>query len=335
MIRLSDVQYWMVLAMAPVMSIGAVVPLVPLSAHAQSDYPNKPVRIVVPYFPGTPSDLTARMLGQKFSEAWGKAVVIENVAGASGNIGTERVAKANPDGYSLVLPGNAPLAINPSLYPNLPFHPLKDFAPISQVVLSASLLAVQNAVAAKNVQELVALAKAQPGKLTYGTGGAGTPQHMAGELFNTMAGIRILHVPYKGPPPSLLDLVGGRLTAVFSILSSALPLTRTEKIRALAVTSLTRSNAAPDLPTMHESGVTGFEATSWFALLAPAGTPQPIVRKIHAETVKALAQPDVRAKLTDMGMDIVGSTPEQLSAVMRVELPKWAKVVKESGAKVE
>mgnify|MGYP003345122753 FL=1 len=151
-----------------------------------------------------------------------------------------------------------------------------------------------------------------------------------------MTGVQTCALPiYKGPPPSLLDLVGGRLTAVFSILSSALPLTRTEKIRALAVTSLTRSNAAPDLPTMHESGVTGFEATSWFALLAPAGTPQPIVRKIHAETVKALAQPDVRAKLTDMGMDIVGSTPEQLSAVMRVELPKWAKVVKESGAKVE
>lgn len=308
---------------------------VALSAHAQSDYPTKPVRIVAPYFPGTPSDLCARMLGQKFSEAWGKPVVIENVAGASGNIGSDRVAKANPDGYSLVLPGNAPMAINPSLYPNLPFHPLKDFAPISQVVLSASVLAVHNGVSAKNVQELVALAKAQPGMLTYGTGGSGTPQHMAGELFNTMAGIRIMHIPYKGPPPSLLDLIGGRLTAVFAILSSALPLTRTEKIRALAVTSLQRSSAAPDVPTMHDSGVTGFEATSWFALLAPAGTPQTIVRKIHSETVKALAQPDVRAKLTDMGMEVVGSTPEQLAAIMRAELPKWAKVVKESGAKLD
>ena len=308
---------------------------VALSAHAQSDYPTRPVRIVAPYFPGTPSDLCARMLGQKFSEAWGKPVVIENVAGASGNIGSDRVAKANPDGYSLVLPGNAPMAINPSLYPNLPFHPLKDFAPISQVVLSASVLAVHNGVSAKNVQELVALAKAQPGMLTYGTGGSGTPQHMAGELFNTMAGIRIMHIPYKGPPPSLLDLIGGRLTAVFAILSSALPLTRTEKIRALAVTSLQRSSAAPDVPTMHDSGVTGFEATSWFALLAPAGTPQTIVRKIHSETVKALAQPDVRAKLTDMGMEVVGSTPEQLAAIMRAELPKWAKVVKESGAKLD
>lgn len=306
-----------------------------LSAHAQTSYPTKSIRIVVPYFPGTPSDLSARMLGQKFSEAWGKPVVIENVAGASGNIGTERVAKANADGYSLVLPGNAPLAINPSLYPNLPFDPLKDFAPISQVALSASLLAVQYGATAKNVQELVALAKTQPGKLTYGTGGSGTPQHMAGELFNTMAGIRIVHVPYKGPPPSLLDLVGGRLTAVFAILSSALPLTRTEKIRALAVTSLQRSSAAPDLPTMAESGLPGFEATSWFALLAPAGTSQTVVRKIHGETVKALAQPDVRARLSDMGMDVVGSTPEQLAAIMRAEIPKWAKVVKESGAKLE
>lgn len=308
---------------------------VALTAHAQTDYPTKPIRIVVPYFPGTPSDLSARMLGQKFAEAWGKSVVIENVAGASGNIGSERVARANPDGYSLVLPGNAPMAINPSLYPNLPFHPLKDFAPISQVALSASMLAVQSGLNVKNVQEMVALAKAQPGKLTYGTGGAGTPQHMAGELFNTMAGIRIVHVPYKGPPPSLLDLVGGRLTAVFAILSSALPLTRSEKIRALAVTSLQRSGAAPDVPTLSESGLPGFEATSWFALLAPVGTPQPIIRKIHGETVKALAQPDVRTRLTDMGMDVVGSTPEQLTAIMRSELPKWAKVVKESGAKLD
>ena len=327
MIRLSDVVRD-VICMAGLATVA-------LSANAQTSYPIKPVRIVVPYLPGSPSDLCARMLGQKFTEAWGKPVVIENVAGASGNIGTERVARANPDGHSLVLPGNAPLAINPSLYPNLPFDPIKDFTPISQVALSASMLAVQSGLSVKNVQEMVALAKTQPGKLTYGTGGSGTPQHMAGELFNTMAGIRIVHVPYKGPPPSLLDLVGGRLTAVFAILSSALPLTRSEKIRALAVTSLQRSGAAPDVPTLSESGLPGFEATSWFALLAPAGTPQPIIRKIHGETVKALAQPDVRTRLTDMGMDVVGSTPEQLTAIMRAELPKWAKVVKESGAKLD
>jgi tripartite-type tricarboxylate transporter receptor subunit TctC len=308
---------------------------VALSAHAQTHYPTKPIRIVVPYLGGTPSDLSARMLGQKFSEAWGKPVVIENIAGASGNIGTERVAKANPDGHSLVLPGNAPLAINPSLYPNLAFDPLKDFAPISQVALSASMLAVQNGQTAKNVQELVALAKTQPGKLTYGTGGSGTPQHMAGELLNTMAGIHIVHVPYKGASPSLLDLAGGRLTSVFGISSVVLPLSRTDKVRALAVTSLQRTGAAPEVPTMAESGFPGFEATSWFALLAPAGTPQTIVRKIHGETVKALALPDIRARLTDLGMDVVGSTPEQLAAIMRAEIPKWRKVVKESGAKLD
>jgi tripartite-type tricarboxylate transporter receptor subunit TctC len=306
-----------------------------LCAHAQTNYPTKSIRIVVPYAAGTPSDLCARMLGQKFAEAWGKPVVIENVIGASGNIGTDRIAKANPDGYSLVLPGNAPIAINPNLYPNLPFDPLKDFAPISQVALSASLLAVQNSLTTKNVQELVALAKTQPGKLTYGTGGSGTPQHMAGELLNTMAGIRIVHVPYKGSPTSLLDLAGGRLSAVFGISSVVLPLSRAEKVRALAVTSLQRTSAAPDVPTMAESGFPGFEATSWFALLAPAGTPQTIVRKIHGETIKALAQPDIRARLTDLGMDVVGSTPEQLAAIMRAEIPKWGKVVKESGAKLD
>ena len=327
MIRLSDVVRD-VICMAGLATVA-------LSANAQTSYPIKPVRIVVPYLPGSPSDLCARMLGQKFTEAWGKPVVIENVAGASGNIGTERVARANPDGHSLVLPGNAPLAINPSLYPNLPFDPIKDFTPISQVALSASMLAVQNSLTARNVQELVALAKAWPGKLTYGTGGSGTPQHMAGELLNTVAGIRIVHIPYKGAPPALLDLVGGRLSVVFSTSPSVLPLARSGKMLPLAVTSLQRVGAAPDVPTMAESGFPGFEATSWFALLAPAGTAPTIVRKIHGETVKALAQPDIRAKFTDLGLDVVGSTPDQLAAIMRAEIPKWAKVVKDSGAKLE
>jgi tripartite-type tricarboxylate transporter receptor subunit TctC len=306
-----------------------------MGAHAQNNYPNKPIRIVVPYLAGTPSDIAARMLGQKYTEAWGKQVVIENYAGASGNIGTDRVAKSNPDGYSLVLPGNAPIAINPSLYSNLPFDPLKDFAPISQICLSSSILAVPKSSSAKSVKDLVALAKAQPGKLTFGSAGSGTPQHMAGELLNTMAGIRLVHVPYKGTPASVLDLMGGRLSAVFGINSVVLPLARTDKLRALAVTSLQRAGAAPDIPTMAESGFPGFEATSWFALLAPAGTPQEIVRKLHAETVKALAQADIRTRFKDLGMDIVGGTPEQLTAVMRAEIPKWAKLVKESGAKLD
>jgi len=305
------------------------------SAPAQIPYPEKPIRIVSPYLVGTPSDVAARLLGQKFTDAWGKPVVIENVAGASGNIGAERVAKANPDGYSLVLAGNAPMVINPSLYDKLPFDPVKDFAPISQVCLSASILAVPIASPAKSVQELVALARTQPGKLTFGSAGSGTPQHMAGELFNTMAGIRITHVPYKGTPAGMLDLLGGRLSAIFGITSVVLPQARADKVRALAVTSMQRAASAPELPTLAESGFTGFEATSWFALLAPAGTPAPVVRKLHAETVKALAAPDLRAKFAELGMDIVAGSPEQLAAIIRADIPKWAKVIKDSGAKLD
>jgi tripartite-type tricarboxylate transporter receptor subunit TctC len=301
----------------------------------QTNYPEKPIRIVSPYLVGTPSDVAARLIGQKFTEAWSKPVVIENVAGASGNIGAERVAKANPDGYSLVLAGNAPMVINPSLYDKLPFNPLKDFAPISQVCLSASLLAVPITSPAKTVQELVALAKSQPGKLTFGSAGSGTPQHMAGELMNTMAGIRIVHVPYKGTPAGVLDLMGGRLSSIFGITSVILPQARADKLRALAVTSMQRAGAAPDIPTMAESGFAGFEATSWFALLAPAGTPAPIVRKLHQETLKALAAPDLRTKFSELGMDIVGSSPEQLTAIIRTDIPKWAKVIKDSGAKLD
>ena len=305
------------------------------SAAAQSNYPEKPIRIVSPYLVGTPSDIAARLIGQKFTEAWNKPVVIENVAGASGNIGAERVAKANPDGYSLVMAGNAPMVINPSLYDKLPFDPLKDFAPISQVCLSASMLAVPITSSAKTVQELVALAKAQPGMLTFGSAGSGTPQHMAGELMNAMAGIRIVHVPYKGTPAGMLDLLGGRLSTLFGITSVVLPQARADKVRALAVTSLQRAASAPELPTMAESGFAGFEATSWFALLGPAGTPAPVVRKLHGETIKALAAPDLRTKFGELGMDIVGSSPEQLAAIIRADIPKWAKVIKDSGAKLD
>ena len=305
------------------------------SAAAQTNYPEKPIRIVSPYLVGTPSDIAARLIGQKFTEAWNKPVVIENVAGASGNIGAERVAKANPDGYSLVMAGNAPMVINPSLYDKLPFDPLKDFAPISQVCLSASLLAVPITSPAKTVQELVALAKAQPGMLTFGSAGSGTPQHMAGELMNAMAGIRIVHVPYKGTPAGMLDLLGGRLSTLFGITSVVLPQARADKVRALAVTSLQRAASAPELPTMAESGFAGFEATSWFALLGPAGTPAPVVRKLHGETIKALAAPDLRTKFGELGMDIVGSSPEQLAAIIRKDIPKWAKVIKDSGAKLD
>ncbi|HKA44263.1 MAG TPA: tripartite tricarboxylate transporter substrate binding protein [Burkholderiales bacterium] len=315
--------------------LGLFAALTANGAAAQSGYPEKPIRIVSPYLVGTPSDIAARLLGQKYTDAWGRPVVIENIVGASGNIGAERVAKATPDGYTLVLAGNAPMVINPSLYDKLPFDPVKDFAPVSQVCLSASILAVSNSSPAKSVQELVALARAQPGKLTFGSAGSGTPQHMAGELLNTMAGIRIVHVPYKGSPAGVLDLLGGRLSTMFGITSVILPLARADKLRALAVTSLERSASAPELPTMAESGYPGFEATSWFALLAPAGTPVAVVRKLHLETVKALAQPDLRAKFGELGMEPVGSSPQQLAAIIKADIPKWAKVIRDSGAKLD
>ncbi len=320
----------------PGVPLAVMLTLTAAGAAAQSNaYPEKPIRIVAPYLVGTPSDIAARLIGQKYTEAWGKPVVIENVAGASGNIGAERVAKANPDGYSLVMAGNAPMVINPSLYDKLPFDPIKDFAPISQVCLSASLLAVPITSPVKTVQELITLAKSQPGKLTFGSAGSGTPQHMAGELLNAMAGIRIVHVPYKGTPAGMLDLLGGRLSTLFGITSVVLPQARADKVRALAVTSLQRAASAPELPTMAESGFAGFEATSWFALLAPAGTPAPVVRKLHQETIKALNAPDLRAKFSELGMDIVGSTPGQLAAIIRADIPKWAKVIKDSGAKLD
>ena len=300
-----------------------------------NDYPNKPMRIVSPYLVGTPSDVAARLIGQKFTDAWGKGVVVENVAGASGNIGVERVVKSNPDGYTLVMAGNAPMVINPSLYKDLPFNPLRDLAPISQVCLSGSMLAVNPSLGVKNVQELVAMAKSQPGKLTFGSAGSGTPQHMAGELLNSMAGVRMTHVPYKGTPASVLDLFGGRLTAVFGITSVIWPQARSEKLRALAVTSLQRAVVAPDIPSMAEQGFPGFEATSWFALLAPAGTPNAIITKLHQQTLKALTELDVRAKFGDLGMEIVGGTPAQLTAIIKADTPKWAKVIKDSGAKLD
>lgn len=315
------------MVMATVMAAGGVA--------AQSGYPERPIRIISPYLAGTPSDVAARLIGQKFTDAWGKTVVIENVVGASGNIGTERVARATPDGYTLALVGNAPMVINPSLYDKLPFDPLKDFAAISQVCLSASMLAVSPTLPAKNIKELIALAKSQPGKLTFGSAGSGTPQHMAGELFNTMAGIRIVHVPYKGTPASMLDLMGGRVSMIFGITSVVLPQVRAEKVRAFAVTSLQRATSAPDMPTMAELGFPGFEATSWFALVAPAGTPAPLVHKLHQETLKALAAPDLRARFGELGMDIVGGSPEQLNAIIRNDIPKWAKVIKESGARLD
>jgi len=259
-------------------------------------------------------------------------VLIDNVTGAAGNIAADRVAKAVPDGYTLGLLGQPQLVINPSLY-KVAYDPVKDFAPVSQVTVSANILVVHNAVPAKSVNELVALAKAQPGGLTFASAGSGSLTHMAAELLNSAAGLDIRHIPYKGVPSAIPDLLGGRVTMMFSPIMAVLPLAREGKLRALAVTSLRRSSAAPELPTIAESGYPGFEVTIWHGLLAPARTPAAIVRKLHLETVKALALPDLRAKLADLGLEGIGNSPDEFAASIKSEIPKWAKVIKESGIK--
>ena len=302
------------------------------SPAAQTTYPEKPIRMVVGFPPSSQPDIVARLLGQKFAEAWGKPVLIDNVSGAGGTIAADRVAKAAPDGYTLGLLSQTQLAVNPSLY-KLAYDPVKDFAPVSQVTVSPFMLVVHNAVPANSVKELVALANAQPGALTFASSGSGSTSHMAAELFKSMAGLNVRHIPYKGVVAAIPDLLGGRVTMMFSPIGTVLPVVREGKLRALAVTSLRRSSAAPELPTIAESGYPGFEITLWQGLLAPARTPATIVGKLHLETVKALALPDLRAKLADLGVEGIGNSPDEFAAVIKSEIPKWAKVIKESGIK--
>jgi tripartite-type tricarboxylate transporter receptor subunit TctC len=312
---------------------GLLALLIVGSPAAQTTYPEKPIRMIVGFTPGSPVDIVARLLGQKFAEAWGKPVVIDNVTGAAGNIAADRVAKAAPDGYTLGLLSQGQLAINPGLY-KLAYDPVKDFAPVSEVAGSSPILVVHNAVPAKSVKELVALAKAQPGALTFASAGSGSSPHVAAELFKSVAGLDIRLIPYKGVAPAIPDLLGGRITMLFGG-TAVLPMVREGKLRALAVTSLRRSSAAPELPTIAESGYPGFEFTSWSGLLAPARTPAAIVGKLHLETVKALAQPDLRAKLADLGLEGIGNSPDEFAAVINSGIPKWARVIKDAGIKAD
>jgi tripartite-type tricarboxylate transporter receptor subunit TctC len=307
-----------------------------VAAHAASaqGYPNRPVKILVGFTPGTAPDLAARILAERFAEVWATPVVVENLQGAGSNIATERVAKSPADGYTLLMGGNSALVINPSLYETLPFDPVKDFAPISQVFIAANVLAVPSDVPVKSVADLVALAKASPGKLSYGHAGVGTSQHLGAELFKYMAKLDIASVPYRGTTAFIPDLVSGRITMSFANIVNVLPLAREGKLRPLAITSAKRSALAPDLPTMAESGFPGFEAVPWFGLMAPAGTPQDIIDKLHGDTVKALALPEVRKKFDELGLEPVGNTPAEFAAVIKKEMPEWAKVIKDAGIKL-
>ncbi len=303
-------------------------------ALAQTSYPDQTIRILVGFTPGVAPDITSRLLGEKLTEAWGKPVVVENVTGAGGNLAVERAAKVAPDGHTLVMGGNSALVISPSLIAKLPYDPVKDFAYITQVFTVANILVVRNDVPAKTIQELVALAKAQPNYLIAGHAGIGTSQHLAGELFKVMAGVELQQVPYRGSTAVLPDLLAGQLNIFFGNITNVLPLVREGKLRAFGLTARKRSPLAAELPTIEELGFPGFEATAWFGLMAPAGTPQPIIDKLHKETVRILALPDVKAKLEGLGVQLVGNTPAEFAALIKTETPAWAKVIKQAGIKM-
>jgi tripartite-type tricarboxylate transporter receptor subunit TctC len=303
-------------------------------ASAQK-YPTKPVRFVVPFAPGGSTDTLARALGQKVAEGLGQQVVIDNRAGGNGNIGMEIVANAPPDGHTIVLGYIANVAIGPSLYEKLPFDPVKDYEPITLIATSPNVLVAHPSVKATNMKELIALAKAQPGKLNYASASVASVGHLTGELINQLAGISMTHVAYKGSGQAVTDLLGGHIQLMYSGFSSTLLHIKSGKLRALAQTGAKRSPALPDVPTIAESGFPGFEATAWYGVHAPARTPKPIVARLNSEFVKALKLPDVRDRLSNLGFEIAGSTPEFYGNYIKSEIKKWARVVKASGAKPE
>ena len=304
-------------------------------AFAQG-YPSKPIRMVVPYPPGGPLDIMARAIGQKLAEAWGQPVVVENRAGAGGNIGADLVAKSPPDGYTLLMGAVATHAINPTLYGHVPYDPVKDFLPVALVAQVPNILVVNPSVSAVTVKDLIELARARPGTLNFGSGSTGSTGHLAGELFNIMAGVKMVHSPYKGGAPAMADLLAGQVQLMFDNLANALPNVRAGRLRALAVTTLARSPALPELPTIAESGLPGFDLTTWFGVMAPAGTSPEIVARLNAEIVRDLNAKDMRERLEKMGAGVpANNTPEHFAAFIRDEAAKYAKVVRESGAKVE
>ncbi|HYC44581.1 MAG TPA: tripartite tricarboxylate transporter substrate binding protein [Burkholderiales bacterium] len=305
------------------------------AAHAQTNYPARTIRFIVPFTPGGSADIFARPVAQKMSESMGQQVVVENRPGSGGVVGTEVAAKAAPDGYTLMMGLTANMAVNPSLYPKLPYDPLRDFAPVTLVASAPYVLVVPPSLPARNVKELVGLARGRPGDLAYVSLGSGSMGHLSGELLASMAGVKLLHVPYKTLGQALPDLMSGQVQLLFLGIASAQGHVRSGKLRAIAVSGLKRSPALPQVPTVNESGVKGFEVTGWYGAFVPAGTPQDIVARLHKEIVRALSQPDVKDRLSREGADLVGNSPREFDAFVRSEIAKWAKVVKLSGAKAE
>jgi tripartite-type tricarboxylate transporter receptor subunit TctC len=315
--------------------LGACLMVQPAAQAQTRSYPDKSVRVVVPAPPGSAPDFLVRLVGQKLSEAWGQPVVIDNIVGASGNIGTERVAKATPDGYTLLFNTIGPIAVNVSLFDKLPYDPIKDLAPISLVAKMPNILTVNPGVPVKNLAELIALAKKEPGRLRYGTAGPGTTQHLSGELLNTLAGIKLVSIPYKSSAQMTTDAIGGQIEVLFHNAPVLLPHLKSGGLRGIAITSAKRSPAVPELPTMAEAGVPGFEITAWFGFMAPRGTPQAIIEKIHADVARIVASPDIRERILAQASEPVGNSPEEYAAFINEEIIKWRAVIKQANMKAE
>ncbi|MSQ64155.1 MAG: tripartite tricarboxylate transporter substrate binding protein [Betaproteobacteria bacterium] len=297
-------------------------------------WPAKPVRLIVPAPPGSAPDFLARLITPKLSEQWGQPFVIDNLVGAGGNIGTDRVAKAPADGYTLLFNTIGPIGVNVSMYSSLPFDPVKDLAPITLVAKVPNLLVVHPGVPVKSVQELVAYAKANPGKLRYASPGSGTSPHLAAELLKVLTGIDMLHIPYKSSAQMTTDTLGGQIEVLFHNAPVVLPHVKTGALRGLGITSAARNQSAPDLPPVGDA-VPGFEVTAWFGFMAPANTPAAVVNKVHADVVKIIALPEIRERMLTQAADPVGNTPQEYAVFINAEIVKWARVVKQSGAKVE
>ncbi len=316
-------------------ALAALFALAAGAAAAQANYPAKAIRYVVPFPAGGPLDIVARAIGQELTKAWNQPVIIDNRPGAGGNIGADLVAKAPADGYTILMGAVSTHAINVTLYSKLPYDPIRDFAPVTLITSVPNVLVVHPSLPVKNVKDLIALAKARPGQLNYASGSTGSAGHLAGELFDSMAGVQMTHIPYKGAAPAVIDLIAGHVSLMFDNLSSALPNIKAARVRAVAVTTLKRSPLLADLPTISESGLRGFDVSTWFGIFAPAGTQPDIVVKLNTEIVRILHTGEMRERLATLGAEPVGNKPDEFAAFIRTEIQKYAKVIKASGAKAD
>ncbi len=316
-------------------TLAAALALVATGPLAAQSYPAKPVRIVVPYAPGGPYDDIARVLAQNLGEIWGQAVIVDNRGGAGGMVGADVVAKAPPDGYTLLLGNSGPLTINPTLQPKMTYDPLKDFAPVSMVVAGQMTLVVHPSLPAKNVADLVRLARSRPGQLNYASAGVGNLQHLGMELLQSLAGIRMNHVPYKGAAPAFIDLIGGQVELMFANIVGALPHVKSGRVRALAVSSAKRAAVLPEVPTVAESGYPQFDATTWSGIFAPAATPKEVLARIHGDLTRVLQRPGVHDRFVSQGSAVIAGTPEELAAFMRRETALFAKIIRGANIRPE